>query len=508
MHPALAVADFPIWRAVLPGLRLPGPQGTHCQDESAAKDVRRVRPSCRPATRALRLLTHGRRVSTMEGIALSRPCYGEPVPNTSASTHTPSAQSPMLAGAGSPTVRGSAPAEELFMSIMAGGEGPDPYDAYRRLQALAPVLRTQSGALVLTRYEDCDVALRHRSLGKAQLPLAARRGASMQDEPTLRALARIRRSMLFSDPPDHTRLRRLVSSAFTTRHVEELEQAISRRADELLSTLAAHPSEDFMAAVALPLPVKVIGDLLGVPEADREILTLLIHDVNVLLEPLVTEEELARAVIAHAELSSYFDGLLRRKRREPAADLLSRLAVDHTRDKLDDEEMIAAAILLFGAGFETTTNLLGNGMRALLENPTQLSLLRARPSLMCRAVEEMLRFDSPIQLDGRTTLESATVAGVDLAADQGVIMLLGAANRDPCRYSEPGHFDITRDEGPHLAFAAGIHFCLGAHLARLEATVVFTRLLACFKSIELAGDPQPRKRLNPHGLARLPVTVR
>ena len=264
-----------------------------------------------------------------------------------------------------------------------------------------------------------------------------------------------------------------------------------------------------MAAVALPLPVNVIADLLGVPEADRQPLTLLIHDVNTLLEPLVSDEELARAVIAHAELSSYFGGLLDRKLRKPAADLLSRVfAVDRTADKLDDEEMIAAAILLFGAGFETTTNLLGNGLRALLENPAELGLLRARPSLICSAVEEMLRFDPPVQVDGRTTLEPATVADVELPAGQRVIMLLGAATCDPSRYTEPGRFDITRDEGPHLAFAAGIHFCLGAHLARLEAAVVFTQLLARFKNVKLAGDPLTSNRLNPRGLARLPVNLR
>ncbi len=223
--------------------------------------------------------------------------------------------------AGSPAASGPSPAEELFISIMVGGEGPRTYDAYRRLHALAPVLRTQAGVLVLTRYEDCDAALRHRGLGKARVPLAARRAASIEDESTRRALAWIRRSMLFTDPPDHTRLRRLVSSAFTARHVEGLEQAISRRADQLLDGLAAHPGEDFMAAVALPLPVNVIADLLGVPEADRNSLTRLIHDVTALLEPLVSDEALARAVIAHAELSSYLGGLLSGKRREPAADL-------------------------------------------------------------------------------------------------------------------------------------------------------------------------------------------
>jgi len=398
-------------------------------------------------------------------------------------------------------------AEELFVSILLGGEGAEPYDAYHRLRAAAPVLRTQGGVLVLTTYADCDVALRHRGLGKAQDPLAARVAGGMADEHTRRALAWMRRSMLFSNPPDHTRLRRLVSSAFTARHVEELEDAICSRADVLLDRLAAQPGADFMSVVALPLPVNVIADLLGVPDADTHSFTPLIHDVTALLEPLVSAEALARAVAAQAELSGYFGGLLASKRRRPAADLLSRLAAGRADDKLDDEEMIAAAILLFGAGFETTSNLLGNGLRALLENPGQLSLLREWPELIPAAVEEMLRFDSPIQLDGRTAVEPAVVAGSDLRAGQVVVMLLGAANRDPSRFSEPDRFDVTRDEGPHLAFAAGIHFCLGAHLARLEAAVTFTRLLSRFSRIELAGQPQPRSGLNPRGLARLPVTV-
>lgn len=399
-------------------------------------------------------------------------------------------------------------AEELFVSILTGAEGPDPYDAYHRLRAMAPVLRTQAGVLVLTRYADCDAALRHRSLGKARNPLASRIAGGTPDTGTRRALAWMRRSMLFSNPPDHTRLRRLVSSAFTARHVDQLRQAISDRTDRLLDGIADRPGADFMSTVALALPVNVIADLLGVPDADTEAFTPLIHDVTALLEPLVSDETLARAVAAQAELSGYFGGLLAAKRRQPAADLLSRLAADRADDRLDDDEMIAAAILLFGAGFETTTNLVGNGLRALLENPGTLRLLREQPELIPAAVEEMLRFDSPIQLDGRTVLEAATIAGAGLQVGQIVVMLLGAANRDPGHFTEPDRLDVARDEGPHLAFASGIHFCLGAHLARLEAAVVFSRLLARFSSIELAGDPQARAGLNPRGLIRLPVTLR
>jgi cytochrome P450 len=401
----------------------------------------------------------------------------------------------------------SSPPEELFASVLLGGEGADPYPAYHRLREAAPLLRLQGGVLVLTRYDDCDAALRHRSLGKAREPLGARMMSGARDENTRRALAWMRRTMLFTNPPDHTRLRTLVSSAFTVRHVDELHAAISERAVRLLDGMAGQPGADFMSEVALPLPVNVIADLLGVPDADREGFIPLVHDVTALLEPLIAREALERAVSAQARLRDYFGGLLAEKRRAPSADLLSRLASSRADDKLDDEEMIAAAILLFGAGFETTTNLLGNGLRALLENPAQLALLRDRPGAIGPAVEEMLRYDSPIQLDGRTTLEPVAFAGTDLPAGELVVMLLGAANRDPGRFTDPDRFDVTRDEGPHLAFASGIHFCLGAHLARLEAKVVFSQLMARFPVIELAGEPEPRGGLNPRGLARLPVTL-
>ncbi|MGE5292485.1 MAG: cytochrome P450, partial [Micromonosporaceae bacterium] len=268
-----------------------------------------------------------------------------------------------------PTGGPAATAEELFISVLLGGEGENPYPAYHSLRETAPLLRLQAGGIVLTRYGDCDAALRHRGLGKAREPVGSRIAGAARDENTRRALAWMRRTMLFSNPPDHTRLRRLVSSAFTAKHVDELHAAISERAGRLLDEIAGQPGADFMSAVALPLPVNVIADLLGVPDADRESFIPLVHDVTALLEPFIDDEALARAVAAQAKLRDYFSRLLAEKRRTPRADLLSRLSASREDDKLDDEEMIAAAILLFGAGFETTTNLLGNGLAALLENP-------------------------------------------------------------------------------------------------------------------------------------------
>ncbi|MFD8756989.1 cytochrome P450 [Kitasatospora sp. NPDC059577] len=391
-------------------------------------------------------------------------------------------------------------AEDLYISIVSDPAGRDPYDGYRRLREIAPVLRTSTDALVLTRYEDCDAALRHRSLGKSGR-VTQSTGHGTGDS--------VGRSMLFSNPPEHTRLRRLVSSAFTTRHTEQLRGSVTAQANALVAGL--RDNEDFISAVALPLPVNVISDLLGVPHADRIGITPLVHDITGVLEPFVAGEAFTRANSAQTTLAEYFSGLLAEKRRSPADDLLSRLAAgpggDAEDDALDDADTIATAIVLFGAGYETTVNLLGNGLRALLEAPDQFALLRQRPELLPSAVEEMLRYDSPIQINGRNVLEPTTLAGLEVEPGQLVVTMLGAANRDPAKFTDPDRFDITRDDGPHLAFSSGIHFCLGAQLARLEADILFTTLLATYSRIELAGDPVPRPGLTVHGLEKLPVAV-
>ena len=401
--------------------------------------------------------------------------------------------------------RSDADAERLFLEIMLDPLNDDPYDAYRRLREQAPALLTGDGTLVLTRFEDCDAALRHRALGKSN-QIADLGLSDVSRDQLDNVIGRIRHTMLFANPPDHTRLRRLVSSAFTVRHVEALRTAVTARTGALLEALAAEPGGDFMAAVALPLPVNVISDLLGVPEADRLAFTPKVHALVAALEPTADQESVTLGEQVGGELSDYFSELLADKRARPADDLLSRLVASHEDDALDEEEMISTALLLFAAGFETTTNLLGNGLRALLRRPAQLSRLRDHPELIPTAVEELLRYDSPVQFDSRTVLEPTALAGADLVPGRLVLTLLGAANHDPDRFEDPATLDLGRSDSGHLAFASGIHFCLGAHLTRLEAQV-FLELLVRRYDVAPAGEPTRRPGFTLRGLDHLPVTL-
>lgn len=403
---------------------------------------------------------------------------------------------------------GRDPAEELLIDVLIGDHGADgPYTGYRRLRELAPALLTASGVLVLTRYRDCDAALRSRDLGKADESLGFRL-VEVPEDLRRRAVHRFRRSMLFTNPPDHTRLRRLLSSAFTPRHVRDLSDAITARATQLLDRIEDRDDVDFMSEVALPLPVAVIGDLLGVPESDRAPFAPLVRALVGPLEPTSDEAALIRATEAEDTLAEYFTALLAEKRVDPRDDLLSRLVQARDHDRLDDAEMIAAAILLFAAGFETTSNLLGNGLAALLAHHDQFTALREDPRLTERAVEELLRYDSPVQTDGRTVLNPCTLAGVDLEPGQIVMPLLGAANRDPEHFTDPDRLDITRDQGPSLAFGAGIHHCLGAPLARLEAAHLFPLLLHRYPTVAATADPTWRRGLTLRGLETLPIRTR
>ncbi|MFC5754284.1 cytochrome P450 [Actinomadura rugatobispora] len=396
-------------------------------------------------------------------------------------------------------------AEQLLYELMLDPGNENPYDGYRRLREQAPALVTGDGTLVLTRFEDCDTALRHRSIGKSDDVLDLGIGDEAMDRPgTMVDL--LRDSMLFANPPDHTRLRRLVSSAFTGRHVEALRAAVTARTQAMLEALAAEPGGDFMDAVALPLPVNVISDLLGVPEADRLAFTPKVHALIAALEPTADRDTVALGERSGRELVDYFTALLADKRARPADDMLSRLVASHEDDALDEQEMISTALLLFAAGFETTTNLLGNGLHALLNSPDELRRLRDRPDLMPTAIEELLRYDSPVQFSARTVLEPVTVAGADLEPGRLVLTMFGAANHDPDRFTEPHRLDLGRDDGSHLAFASGLHFCLGAHLTRLEAQVFLTLLVRRYDPAP-AGDPVRRPSFTVRGFDRLPVTL-
>lgn len=397
--------------------------------------------------------------------------------------------------------------DQLLMETLLAEHGSaGPYESYRRLREAHPVLQTRSGVVVLSRYADCDSALRNRNLGKVDESLGFRLTA-VPDELQRRAMHRFRRTMLFRNPPDHARLRRLVTDVFTTRHIEKLRTGIAATVEELLHEMVGETEVDVMDALAIPLPVSVIGDLLGLPPGGRELAAPLVRDLVAPLEPLADADALHRAAVAEDELAEYLGELLASKRVRPEDDLLSRLAAARGDDVLDEDECVGTAILLFAAGFETTSNLIGNGLSALFAHPEQADLLRQRPDLAGPAVEELLRYDAPVQTNGRTVLKPTTIAGVELLSGQVVLTLLGAANRDPDQFARPDELDITRTGASPLSFGAGIHFCLGAALARLEGTELFPRLLNRFPNLAPVGEATWRSGLSFRGLRSLPVST-
>ncbi len=391
----------------------------------------------------------------------------------------------------------------------------DPVPLYRHLRHHAPVHRSATGAVFLSRFEDCRRILRDNHFGKASrdggqlVPDSDPEATRFRAEQLERAAARRQpRSMLFLDPPDHTRQRQLVQRAFTPKRVEQLRASIRRLADDAVDRVVDARRCDLLELLAFPLPVAVIGTMVGVPEADWPRFRALITTSAAGVEPGAGIDDLRAAERSNAEVWSYFADLARERRTRPRDDLLSDLLeVEDGGDQLSEGEVIAVAILLFAAGFETTTNLIGNGMGALLRHPDQMAALWADPARTPGAVEEMLRWDSPVQLDVRTALVPTHFDGDAVERGGRFVTLLGAANHDPARFTDPDRFDIARDEGAPLSFAAGIHHCLGANLARAEATEVFASLVERCASVELDGELRRRPRMTLRGYRSVPVSV-
>jgi cytochrome P450 len=315
--------------------------------------------------------------------------------------------------------------------------------------------------------------------------------------------------LVFMDAPDHTRLRGLISKAFTPRSVERLRPRIGQLTEELLAPLREAGRFDVINDFAFPLPVTVICELLGVPAEDREMFRQHTRDLAVMLDWDVTAEQFGGAAGAAMNFAAYLLPLFEQRRRAPKADLISALvAAEEAGDRLGADELLTTVVLLLTAGHETTMNLIGNGLLALLRNPDQLEVLRARPDLMPGAVEELLRYDSPVRLTVRTALEDATVTGSTVRAGEQVIAVLDAANHDPAVFESPDVLDVTRDAHRHVAFGAGAHYCLGAALARAEAQVALAALTA-LPELELAIDePAWRPLVTFHALQSLPVACR
>lgn len=396
-------------------------------------------------------------------------------------------------------------AEQVFFEILNNPPHVEPIDSYRWLHENAPVFLTGSGMVVLTRFADVDVMLRHRDLGRGEESVQ-----HLTDLPTELlepVMARWKRTMVFANPPLHSKMRRPVASAFTPRHVEELRAGVGAHAQELLEELADHPGANFVRMVASPLGAAVLGDLLGVPHADRAGLAMLSPESMKVFDPRTAKEDLAAAAKAEIRMADYFSDLIAVRRREPGDDVLTRLVTASDEGALEEIEIVAAAANLMNAGSDTAVNLLGNAIYALLTNPDQLALLREDPERIPRAVEELARWDPPLNLNPRTALAPCAVAGVDLAPGQIVIGVQGAANRDPSRFTDPDRLDVTRDEGPSLSFGGGIHYCAGAHLGRVILAEVLSKLVTNFSSVELAGTARRRSGHNLRGFVSVPVDL-
>ena len=313
--------------------------------------------------------------------------------------------------------------------------------------------------------------------------------------------------LLFTDAPDHTRLRGLVSKAFTPRSIELLRPRISALTEELLAPLRAAGRFDVIGDFAFPLPVTVICELLGVPSEDQELFRIHTRDMAAVLNFDATRQQIGAAVGAGLNFAAYLVPLFVERKQSPRHDLISALvAVEDAGDTLGADELLMTVVLLLAAGHETTMNLIGNGLLALLRNPDQLELLRERPDLMSSAVDELLRYDSPVRATLRTALYDAEIDGETVRAGQQVLAMIDAANHDPAVFPSPDTLDVTRDARRHLSFGAGPHYCLGAALARAEAQIALTALIA-LPDLELAIDePVWRPLETLHALESLPVT--
>ena len=379
----------------------------------------------------------------------------------------------------------------------------DPYPFYAELRARGQVHRSRLlNAWMFTRHGDVDAIMRdHRHFGNdpRQGTLSPRQMAMLPapDEFT----------MLFLDPPDHTRLRALVNKAFTPRAVNALEPEIRGIMGALLDDIDDPAGFDLMQAVAKPLPVIVIAEMLGVPPEDRAQFNIWSAQRARLLEPTIGRREREAAAAATRAFDAYFRTIVEARRTEPRDDILSALVqAEDEGERLTERETLNMLRLLLIAGNETTTNLIGNGILALLRNPEQLQRLRDDPALIPSAVEELLRFDSPVQTDFRRVLEDCEVNGFPVRKRDNVVVLMGAANRDPEVFDDPDRLDVGRDEGPHLSFGRGIHHCLGAPLARLEGRIVLEMLLERFATIGLATyRPRFRRTIVLRGLEALPL---
>lgn len=407
-------------------------------------------------------------------------------------------------------------AERFFIEAMTPQSRENPYPLYASyLEERGPIIPLGTSGWVGLGHAVTDTLLRRHGLSSD-----ATRSASFAQleaaDPDVAAAAKSRRraSLPFLDPPDHTRLRGLVSRAFTPRVVAQLHEDINAIVTERMGDLSARLRDgetvDLMSALANPLPIRVICQLLGVPYTDEKKLDSWSNDISHSLDPTVmATPEIDRVMtVARAELSDYLEEIVERDRRDPGDDLLSALArLEAAGEAITHDELIDLAVLLLLAGHLTTSGMIGNSVLALLQHQQQLDLLHSRPELIDSAVDELLRFDPPLQLTIRVATEPLDVADVQISAGQQLLLVVGAANRDPKVFADPHRLDITRDARRHLSFGGGIHYCLGHALGRAETRAAIGALVSQFPGIRQAGEHVRRPHYAVRGLERLPVSI-
>jgi cytochrome P450 len=397
-------------------------------------------------------------------------------------------------------------AETLDLRALPSAFYEDPYPIYHALRRQAPVKKLPDVSYFLTRYADLSRVYRDTKTYSSdkKVEFKPKYGDSLLYEHHTT-------SLVFNDPPLHTRVRRLITDALSPKAMNAMEDPVIFLVDRLLDDIAARGRVDLIADFASAIPVEVIGNLLGVPHGERE--PLRDWSLNILgaLEPVITPEAFERAETSVRDFLAYLRVLVADRRAHPndaERDVLTRLiAGEAGGERLSETELLQNCIFILNAGHETTTNLIGNGLHALLAWPEEQARLRANPSLAAQAVEEMLRFDSSNQFGNRATTTATVLGDVALAADSRLTLCIGAANRDPEQFRDPDRFDITRTPNRHLAFGTGAHQCAGLHLARLEGRIAIRRFLERFSSYRLAGEPIRGGRARFRGFVSLPVEV-
>ncbi len=387
----------------------------------------------------------------------------------------------------------------------------NPYEIYRAFREQGALLDLGVGSYVATSHELVREAFRRPDLRAGMGPdyLASGGGDDRWAERSPSTWRFATQAMLFRNGADHTRLRKLVSKAFTPRRVLGLRDRVERLVDELLDGLVERGEMDLVQDFAYPLPLVVIAELLGIPSEDREQLKRWSQPLTMILDGMTREHALEEAEVAARQLDAYLLDQFEAHRQNPGDGLIDGLLAAHDEgDRLSDDELAATCTLILVAGHETTTNLLGNGVLALMQQREAWLQLRAEPDLVPSAVEELLRFDSPVQFTARRTIGELEFGGETIADDQEIVLVLGAANRDPARFDEPDRLILDRGDNDHVAFGLGQHFCLGASLARTEAQAAFAGLARRLPGLELAADPETlgyRPGFAIRALEKLPV---